>query len=76
VYLIATREFVRRGYAVAIPMRNGFSRSGGVYISGGCNIASNGELQAESVAAVIKWLRAQPFADGNRIVVIVSRTAA
>jgi dienelactone hydrolase len=69
-YLIATREFVRRGYAVAIPMRNGFSKSGGVYISGGCNIASNGELQAESVAAVIKWLRAQPFVDGERIVVL------
>lgn len=68
-YINATREFVRRGYAVALPMRLGFSKSSGSYISGGCNIASNGEMQAEWVAGVIEWLRQQPFVDRDRIVV-------
>jgi len=46
-HLVASREFVRRGYAVVLPMRMGFSKSGGHYHeSGGCNIAANGELQA------------------------------
>jgi dienelactone hydrolase len=70
-YLLASREFVRRGYAVALPMRNGFSRSSGIYISpAGCNIASNGEMQADSVAAVLEWLRGQPFVDKDRIVIV------
>jgi len=70
-YIVPSREFVRRGYVVALPMRNGFSKSGGTYIwPVGCNIASNGEMQAESVAAVLEWLRGQPFVDKERIVVI------
>ncbi len=70
-YLVASREFVRRGYAVVLPMRMGFSKSSGNYgTSGGCNIAANGELQAEWVEGVLEWVRAQPYADGGRIVVI------
>jgi len=70
-FLVASREFVRRGYVVALPMRRGFAGSGGTYIAAaGCNIAANGELQAESVLAVIKWLREQPFVDPDRIVVV------
>ena len=39
-YIVASREFVRRGYVVMIPMRSGFSKSSGMAISeGGCNIA-------------------------------------
>ncbi len=68
-HLNASREFVRRGYAVALPMRLGFSKSSGSYIGTGCNIASNGEMQAEWVAGVIEWLRAQPFVDRDRILV-------
>ena len=68
-YLDASREFVRRGYAVALPMRMGFSKSGGSYVSPGCNITSNGEQQAEWVDGVIAWLRQQPFVDKERIVV-------
>src|SRR6185503_6490220 len=45
--------------------------SGGAYLApAGCNIASNGEVQAESVATVLEWLRAQPFVDKERIVVV------
>src|SRR5689334_17080168 len=31
-FLAASREFVRRGYAVALPMRSGFSKSTGSYV--------------------------------------------
>lgn len=68
-FLVASREFVRRGYVVALPMRLGFSKSSGSYVAGGCNIASNGEMQAEWVEGVIDWLRAQPFVDRDRILV-------
>jgi dienelactone hydrolase len=70
-YLVSSREFVRRGYAVAIPMRNGFAGSGGTYVpTMGCNIAANGAMQAESVIAVLQWLREQPFVDRDRILVV------
>ena len=69
-HLVASREFVRRGYAVVLPMRMGFSKSTGAYQDGNCNIASNGEAQAEWVDGVLAWLRSQPFADAGRIVVV------
>lgn len=37
-YLAQSAEFVKRGYVVALPMRQGFSKSGGAYIGGGCNV--------------------------------------
>lgn len=69
-YIYASREFVRRGYAVVLPMRLGFSKSSGTYMNPGCNIASNGEMQAGWVEGVIAWLGTQPFADASRIVVL------
>jgi dienelactone hydrolase len=70
-YPVASREFVRRGYVVALPMRMGFSKSSGSYgSSGGCNIAANGERQAEWVEGVLEWARALPYVDAARIVVV------
>jgi dienelactone hydrolase len=70
-YLVASREFVRRGYAVVLPMRMGFSKSGGHYYeSSGCNIAANGELQAEWIDGVLEWIRTQPAMDASRILVV------
>jgi dienelactone hydrolase len=66
----AARYFLQRGYAVVVPMRQGFSRSSGTYIGGGCNVESNGRAQAEDVIAALDWLRTQPWADMGRIVVI------
>ncbi len=63
-------EFVRRGYVVALPMRQGFSRSGGAYIGGGCNVESNGLVQAEDVVATLDYLVQLPYVDKSRIVVI------
>ena len=69
-FLAASREFVRRGYAVALPMRLGFSKSSGPYVSAGCNLTTNGELQAGWVDGALQWLRRQPYIDGERILVV------
>lgn len=61
---------VARGYVVAIPMRQGFSKSGGAYIGSGCNVESNGLVQAEDVVAALDYMTAQPYVDRNRIVVM------
>lgn len=66
----AVRFFMARGYAVVVPMRQGFSKSTGSYIGGGCNIESNGREQAGDVAAVLDYASAQPWADKSRIVVV------
>lgn len=68
--ILAAREFVSRGYAVIVPMRQGFSKSGGSEISGGCNVHSNGIQQAMSVTRAIEWAATQPWADPTRTIVM------
>lgn len=67
---LAAREFVQRGWAVVVPMRQGFSQSGGSEISGGCNVHSNGLMQARSVRRTLDWVAGQPWADVSRNVVL------
>lgn len=67
---LAAREFVQRGWAVVVPMRQGFSQSGGSEISAGCNVHSNGLQQARSVRRTLDWLDSQPWADVSRNVVL------
>ena len=67
---IAARYFLQRGYAVVVPMRRGFSKSGGSYMGAGCNVTSNGRMQADDVEAVLDYVLAQPWADKDRIVVL------
>lgn len=64
-----SREFVRRGYAVMVPMRTGFSRSGGQYADHGCNMRESGYLQAQDLRAAIRHARSQSWIDGSRIIV-------
>jgi dienelactone hydrolase len=64
-----SREFVRRGYAVMVPMRTGFARSGGDYADYGCNMTGNGYLQAMDLRAALGYARSQSWVDGGRIVV-------
>jgi len=66
----AARYFLQRGYAVVVPMRQGFSKSSGSYVSGQCHVESNGRLQAEDVQAVLSQLATLPWADRERIVVV------
>ena len=65
----AARFFLQRGYAVLVPMRQGFSKSEGSYIGGGCNVESNGEVQAEDVKAVLDHVTTLGWADKTRILV-------
>ncbi len=68
-FLAMSREFVRRGYAVAVPMRKGFAKSGGTYSDFGCNMTDNGQLQADDIESVLKSLVQQPWVDKERIIV-------
>ena len=69
-YLPATREFLQRGYAVVLPMRQGFSKSGGAAVGEGCNIAGNGDAQADEIRPVVAWIEKQPWADASRMVML------
>jgi dienelactone hydrolase len=69
-YIVASRELVRRGYAVAIPMRAGFARSSGSYVEGGCNITGNGLRQAEYVRTVLDYMTKQSYVDRSHIVLM------
>lgn len=68
--LPATREFLKRGYVVVAPMRQGFAESGGAAVGEGCNIEGNGQAQAEDVVAVVRWLGTQPWADTSRMMMM------
>ena len=68
-FLAISREFVKRGYAVAIPMRRGFSRSSGTYFDFGCNMTDNGRLQADDIEAALNALIKTSWIDRDRIIV-------
>lgn len=63
------RFYLQRGYAVIVPMRQGFSKSEGSYIGGGCNVESNGIAQAEDVKVVLDYLVALSWVDKDRILI-------
>jgi dienelactone hydrolase len=69
-YLAATREFIRRGYVVALPMRQGFSKSTGSYVDTECNIEWDGQIQAGNVVGIINYLKRKPYVDKDRIIVV------
>ena len=69
-FLVAARELVQRGFAVVVPMRQGFSKSGGSYVGVGCNVHSNGLTQAEDVQVTLQSYAARPELDTRRVVVI------
>ncbi|MBB6592265.1 dienelactone hydrolase family protein [Ralstonia solanacearum] len=69
-YSAQAAALVARGYVVALPMRQGFSKSGGAYIGGGCNVESNGIVQAEDVVATLDYMTQQPYVDRDRIVIM------
>ena len=70
-----TGWFVRRGYVVAVPQRPGHGATGGVYREdqGGCddaNFAAAGLGAADSIAAAIAYLQAQPFVRRSNVIVV------
>jgi dienelactone hydrolase len=68
-FLAISREFLKRGYAVVIPMRTGFSKSSGDYAEQHCNMTVNGYMQAKDLQSVLDYVHQQPWADRERIVV-------
>ena len=68
--VVAARQFLQRGWAVVVPMRQGFSNSGGRAVGEGCNIAGNGDAQADDIRAVVTWLATQPWADTERMLMV------
>ena len=68
-FYVISREFVRHGYAVVIPMRKGFAESTGTYVEKTCDMATNGQIQADDLSSVLNYIGAQSWADKNRIVV-------
>jgi dienelactone hydrolase len=67
--VIISSEFIKRGYAVVIPMRKGFAKSSGNYVETPCNMKNNGQLQANDLQAALNYLVTQNWVDKNRIVV-------
>jgi dienelactone hydrolase len=61
--------FVARGYAVMVPMRQGFANSTGNYRDHGCDMTANGYIQAEDVRDTIEYARQQKWIDADHIVV-------
>ncbi len=68
-YSFLAYYFLSRGYAVALPMMRGFSGSEGKQVFDGCNQEALGLNNAKDIRAVIDYMSAQPFVDGNRVVV-------
>lgn len=69
-FVLAARELLSRGYAVAVPMRQGFADSSGPYISDGCDIEANAKAQARDVLAALAALARRPDIDAGRTVVM------
>jgi dienelactone hydrolase len=63
------REFVRRGYVVVAPNREGFAQSGGSYQQDGCDVEQNGLSQARDVAATVDYMSKMPYVDAQHIVI-------
>jgi dienelactone hydrolase len=61
--------FVSRGYAVMVPMRQGFANSTGRYHDHGCDMTANGFDQADDIMDALKYARQQPWVDANHIVI-------
>ena len=68
-FIVLSREFVKRGYAVVIPMRKGFSKSSGDYIDRGCDMTAHGLAQAEDLQNTLDYLHTQHWADTGRVLV-------
>jgi len=66
----AARYFIERGYVVFVPMRTGFSKSTGGYVGGGCNIESNGLVQAEDVAATVTHAHTLSYVDRSQTLIV------
>ncbi|HJU71029.1 MAG TPA: CocE/NonD family hydrolase [Paucimonas sp.] len=68
-FIVISREFVKHGYAVAIPMRKGFAQSTGTYVEKACDMSANGQIQADDLQNTLNYLTAQSWVDKNHILI-------
>ncbi|SMC28090.1 Dienelactone hydrolase [Andreprevotia lacus DSM 23236] len=68
-YTILVQEFLKRGYAVALPMPRGFSKSDGTFNQPSCAVLATAEQQGKDLAESIRFLRKLPYIDQDKIVV-------
>ncbi|HEX2531499.1 MAG TPA: CocE/NonD family hydrolase, partial [Burkholderiaceae bacterium] len=68
-FIAVSREFVKRGYAVVIPMRKGFAQSTGDYREKVCDMTGNGQMQADDLRSALNYIAGQSWADKNRLLV-------
>jgi dienelactone hydrolase len=68
-FIFMATAFVKRGYAVMVPMRQGFAASTGKYADFGCNMTANGYAQAADVLDVIAFARKQAWIDDDRMII-------
>ncbi|MGJ9417346.1 dienelactone hydrolase family protein [Massilia sp. CMS3.1] len=67
-YHMAT-AFVKRGYAVMVPMRQGFANSTGRYRDRGCDMTANGHLQADDIRSTLDYAGSQSWIDAGHVIV-------
>ena len=68
--LSPVRYFLERNYVVLVPMRQGFSQSGGNYSDGSCSMKANGLNQAEDISPVIEYAHKLTYVDKTKTVVV------
>ena len=68
-YVVLSKQFIRRGYAVVIPMRLGFAGSGGIYVNSHCRAEKNGDDQANSLFFAMEYVMKQPWADQDHVII-------
>jgi dienelactone hydrolase len=69
-YCLQSEEFVKRGFAVAVPMRRGYGKSGGQKNLATINIVGFGLEDARDIKATIDFFSREPYIDGKRIVLV------
>ncbi|MHB9099469.1 MAG: serine aminopeptidase domain-containing protein [Syntrophales bacterium] len=69
-YCLQSEEFVKRGFAVAIPMRRGYGRSGGSKNEAYGNITAFGLEDAKDIRSTIDFMRREPYVDGKKILLV------
>lgn len=77
--LTAAVEFARRGYAAVVVLRRGYGRSQGPYAEGPhpCrdeDYVGAGEAAADDLTGALAVLRAEPWADGRRVLLLGKST--
>ena len=68
-FIYMATAFVKRGYVVMVPMRQGFANSTGRYTDFGCDMTANGYAQANDVRDAVNFARTLDWIDADRIVV-------